>query len=98
MGFGTNRVVTNKQLNKTNLSQTQIKGMNMLKSICDVKKQPSAEEKKKAETATEEKKRPRLKNLLEHDNLAEKKTENRMMVDESKENKVEISEEKGLNE
>jgi len=43
MGFGTNRVV-GKQLNKTGLSATQMKGMNTLHGICGVKKIENKEE------------------------------------------------------
>lgn len=72
MGMGTNRVV-GKQLNKTGLTSNQLKGMNMLKSICDVKKQPSTnltapvEEKKQLDNnKVAEGRRPsRLKNLME---------------------------------
>ena len=75
MGFGTNRVV-GKQLNKTTLNSNQIKGMNMLKSICDVKKQTnsviSTEEKKEEK----EKKPNRMKNLMEMDVLEERRTDN----------------------
>jgi len=62
MGFGTNRVVSNK-LNKTNLSASQQKGMSMLKSICDVKKKP-VEEKKENQNENEEKKEERKPNRL----------------------------------
>lgn len=43
MGFGTNRVV-GKQLNKTGLSATQMKGMSTLHGICGVKKIENKEE------------------------------------------------------
>lgn len=43
MGFGTNRVV-GKQLNKTGLSITQMKGMSTLHGICGVKKIENKEE------------------------------------------------------
>lgn len=43
MGFGTNRVV-GKQLNKTGLSATQLKGMSTLHGICGVKKIENKEE------------------------------------------------------
>lgn len=43
MGFGTNRVF-GKQLNKTGLSATQLKGMSTLNGICGVKKIANKEE------------------------------------------------------
>lgn len=74
MGFGTNRVV-GKQLNKTNLTSSQIKNMNMLKNLCDVKKQPSnsvIEEKKQEDNEKKVEKRPsRLKNLMSMDLIEE---------------------------
>jgi len=96
MGFGTNRVVSNK-LNKTNLSTSQLKGMNMLKSICDVKKKPSIVEEKKdgnmesKEEKKEERKPNRLKNLMALDSMAEVKQEERMVVDEAKEKEIIIT-------
>ncbi len=45
MGFGTNRVVS-RQLNKTGLSATQLKGMDKLRGICDVKKNTGKENEK----------------------------------------------------
>lgn len=70
MGFGTNRVV-GKQINKTALSSTQLKGMNMLKSICDVKKKPT-EEKKEEIVKKDERKPNRLKNLMALDQIETK--------------------------
>lgn len=74
MGFGTNRVV-GKQLNKTNLTSSQINNMNMLKNLCDVKKQPSnsvIEEKKQEDNEKKVEKRPsRLKNLMSMDLIEE---------------------------
>jgi len=79
MGFGTNRVVSNK-LNTTNLNASQVKGMNMLKSICDVKKKP-VEEKKDGEEKKEERKPNRMKNLMSMD-------DDRTLVGTAKESKM----------
>ena len=94
MGFGTNRVVA-KQLNKTTLSSSQLKGMSMLKNICDVKKKPSnvdiVEEKKEVEIKVDKNlaRRPsRMKNLMGLDEEIIK-SENRIIVDEPP--KVEIT-------
>jgi hypothetical protein len=72
MGMGTNRVV-GKQLNRNSLNTNQLKGMNMLKSICDVKKQPSIiEEKKQVEGEVKQIRKPnRLKNLMDIDSISE---------------------------
>ena len=95
MGFGTNRVV-GKQLNKTTLSSSQLKGMSMLKGICDVKKKPSTigitEENKDVEMKEEkkeERKPNRMKNLMGLDDNIDVKKEKRIIVDEPP--KVEIT-------
>ncbi len=90
MGFGTNRVV-GKQLNKTNLTSSQIKGMNMLKTLCDVKKQPTVsvtEDKKQEESEKKEERRSsKLKNmmamdLMEESRMSKKETEETKQLSE----------------
>ena len=95
MGFGTNRVV-GKTLNKTSLSSNQIKGMNMLKSICDVKKQPSAttnavEEKKELDNEKKQERKPsRLKNLMALENEEERRDANKIVEETKQVNKNQI--------
>ena len=60
MGFGTTRLI-GKQLNKSSLSSSQVKGLNMLKSICDVRKQPAINQ---VEEEKQERKPNRLRNLM----------------------------------
>ena len=81
MGFGTNRVV-GKQLNKTSLSTSQLKGMNMLKNICDVKKQPTITEEKKEEVKVERKPN-KLRSLMAME-TTEINEEGRRMTEETK--------------